>query len=405
MSANASTFLLPDAEPAWRLWRSTSAGKPETLESPADCRAGSRPVVVGLPATACRTIGLVLPIADPSLLPSMIEAQLERRGITIAKSPVPNFVWHLLGQDAAQSIVSVDVLAQPFPENLAVHHAANYTAALRLMLLPARMMVVIEEQGLLVLAVGSLGKLWHSHIIGAADSAPEKLALELEIAQLGIETTDGIGIFRGITLAGARLAPLALELKKHASIAIETVPSLEPNRRLNLDGFQKLLPVTVFESQAARARGRRLVKLVLFITLLYGVIFTACWFHLQSLRDRVKELEGDIARTEAPANEVRQTAQRWREMEPAVDVHRYPMMQLSQITALMPPSGVAIKRFGTKLTEIEIIGDARDAQTATQFFEDLKGHHNLSRYTWSMPVPSVREGVASFKIQGKLDAK
>ncbi len=405
MSANASTFLLPDAEPAWRLWRSSSSGKPETLESPADCREGSKPVVVGLPATACRTIGLVLPIADASLLPSMIEAQLERRGIALTKSPVPNFVWHLLGQDAAQSIVSVDVLAQPFPENLAVHHAANYTAALRLMLLPTRIMVVTEEQGLLVLAVGSQGKLWHSHIIGAADSAPKKLAQELEIAQLGIETTDGIGALRGIALVGERLAPLALELKKLTGIAIETIPSLEPNRALNLDGFQKLLPVSVFEAQAARARGRRLVKMSLFIAMFYVVVFAACWWHLQGLRDSVKGLESDIAKTDAPASEVKQTAQRWHELEPAVDVHRYPMMQLSQITALMPPSGVVIKKFDSKIAEIEITGDARDAQTASQFLEDLKGQHNLSRFAWSMPVPAVREGVASFKIQGKLDAK
>ena len=405
MSANAATFLLPDSEPAWRLWRAASSGKPETLESPADCREGSRPVVVGLPATACRTIGLVLPIADAALLPSMIEAQLERRGITITKSPVPNFVCHLLGQDAAQSIVSVDVLAQPFPENLAVHHAVNYTAALRLILLPTQMMVVVEEQGLLVLAIGGQGKLWHSHIIGAADSAPKKLAQELEIAQLGIETTGGIGALRGITLVGARLAPLALELRKHTGIAIENIPALDPNRGLNLDGFQKLLPASVFEAHAARSRKQKLVKLALFIAIFYAVAFAACWWHLQSLRDSVKELNADIAKTEAPASEVRKTAQRWHELEPAVDVHRYPMVQLSQITALMPPSGVVIKRFDSKLAEIEISGDARDAQTATQFFEDLKGHHNLSRYTWSMPVPSVRENFASFKIQGKLDAK
>ncbi len=405
MSANASTFLLPDAEPAWRLWRSPSSGKPETLESPADCREGSKPLVVGLPATACRTIGLVLPIADVALLPSMVEAQLERRGIAITKTPAANFAWQLLGQDAAQSIVSVDVLAQPFPENLAVHHAANYTAALRLMLLPARMMAVVEEQGLLVLAVGSQGKLWHSHIIGAADSAPAKLARELEIARLGIEHTDSIGTLSGITLVGERLAPLARELKKHTGILIETVPALEPNRALNLDGFQKLLPVSVYESQAAKSRTRKLLKTALVVAMIYVAVFAACWWHLQSLRDQVKQLESDIAKTDAPASEVKQTAQRWHELEPAVDQHRYPMVQLSQITALMPPSGVVIKRFDSKLTEIEIRGDARDAQTATQFFEDLKGHHNLSRYSWSMPVPSVREGVASFKIQGKLDAK
>ena len=79
------------------------------------------------------------------------------------------------------------------------------------------------------------------------------------------------------------------------------------------------------------------------------------------------------------------------------------MVLLSQITAIMPPSGIVLKRFDTKLNEISISGDARDAQTATLFLEDLKKHTKLKAYSWSMPVPSVKDKVASFKIQGKLE--
>src|SRR5664279_5826058 len=99
MSASAATVLMPDAEPTWKLWRSLTSNKTETLDSPAECRDRSKPVVVGLPATACRSIGLILPAADASLLPAMIEAQLEKRGVTIVRHPSPNFAWHILGQD------------------------------------------------------------------------------------------------------------------------------------------------------------------------------------------------------------------------------------------------------------------------------------------------------------------
>jgi hypothetical protein len=34
-----------------------------------------------------------------------------------------NFRWHLLGQSAGQSIISVDILADPFPEALAAAEA------------------------------------------------------------------------------------------------------------------------------------------------------------------------------------------------------------------------------------------------------------------------------------------
>ena len=109
-----------------------------------------------------------------------------------------------------------------------------------------------------------------------------------------------------------------------------------------------------------------------------------------------------MALTREPAAEVKRTAQQWRALEPAIDVQRYPMLQLSHITGLMPPSGVVLKRFEAKPSEIELRGDARDLQTAAQFLEDLKKHPKLGRFTWEMPTPDMKNKIASFKIQGKL---
>lgn len=413
MSASSATVLMPDTEPAWRLWRSLSSSKAEALDSPAECHESSKPVVIGLPATSCRTVGLLLPAAEASLLPAMIEAQLERRGIPITREPAPNFAWHLLGQDAAHSIVSVDVLAQPFPDNLAVNHAANYTAALRLMSLPPRELIVIEEQGLLVLAASQQGKLWHSHVLGPPDMPAADLARELELARLSLESLDGFGTVRGVTLVGTRLAPLKTALKGCTSIAAETSGALEPNRSLKLDAFQKLLPASVHKAQARKAGRARFVTISLLVALVYAAAIAGAWWYLNNLQEKSDTLKADVAATDGPAAEVRATAARWSAMDPAISPQRYPMVQLSQITALMPPSGVLIKRFEAKhheidknlVNEIEISGDARDAQTVEQFKLDLKGSAKLNRFTWSSPVPSVKDRVASFKIQGKLEGK
>ncbi|HEY2574302.1 MAG TPA: hypothetical protein VGH65_09540 [Verrucomicrobiaceae bacterium] len=413
MSASAATVLMPDAEPAWKLWRSLTSNKSEALDSPTECRDRSKPVVVGLPATACRTIGLVLPAAEPSLLPAMIEAQLEHRGVTVLHDPAPNFAWHILGQDATSTIVSVDVLAQPFPENLAVNHAVNYTAAMRLMTLPSREITLIEEQGLMVVATGHNGKLWHSHIVGPADMAPADLARELAIVRLGLDSVDGMGVLRGYTLVGERLLPLKAELKSLTGVAVETAPALEPNRALKLDSFQKLLPASVHLAQGQKAARRRFFNIALLCVTAYAGAIAAGALHLNGLQKQVDSLKADVAETDGPAATVRDTATRWNAMEPAIDPRRYPMVQLSEITALMPPSGVLIRRVETKIheidknmvNEIEITGDARDAQTATQFLEDLKSNAKLNQFTWTMPVPSVKDRVAAFKIQGKSGGK
>lgn len=402
MSASASSFLLPDTEPTWRLWKNLLAGRAEQVDVPSACRESSRPMVIGLPATACRTVGMILPGAEAALLASMVEAQLERRGIHVERTPVPNFAWHLLGRTAGQSFVSVDVLSHPFPSELAVNHAANYTSALRLAALPPNELAVVEEQGLLVLAVNVQGKLWHSHVLGFTEMPVEELAREIEVTRLSLEAQEGFGAVRGLMLVGERVGQLRVELKKHLALPIQVSASLAANRTLNPGTLPKLLPAQVHQAKAGRETRRKLVSVLMLTTVLYAVLVAFGWWYLQTLQQSAAELEQSVALTREPAAEVKRTAQQWRALEPAIDVQRYPMLQLSHITGLMPPSGVVLKKFEAKPSEIELRGDARDLQTAAQFLEDLKKHPKLGRFTWEMPTPDMKNKIASFKIQGKL---
>jgi hypothetical protein len=77
------------------------------------------------------------------------------------------------------------------------------------------------------------------------------------------------------------------------------------------------------------------------------------------------------------------------------------MVILAEITKLMPPSGIVIREFELKDDEIDIRGEARDAQTAVQFVEDLQKDPVLSRYTWTKPQPTVKDKTAQFRARGK----
>lgn len=402
MSASAASFLLPDSELSWKLWKNLAASKGEAVDSPAECRQLSRPVVIGLPATACRTLGMILPTADSALLPSMIEAQMEKRGIHVERAPTPNFVWHVLGQSAGQAHVSVDVLAHPFPSDLAMDLAANYTPALRLVSLPAGELVVIEEQGLLVLAANQGGKLWHSHVLGFAEMPVADLAREIEVAKLALEAQEGFGVVRGVTLVGERLGLLKSEIRKHIVVELETVGTLPANRLLNPGALPKLLPAQVFDAQKARENRRRLLSVLVLTGVIYAVLFAMGWWYLRDLERQAASLEESVAKTRGPAAEVEATARRWRALAPAIDKQRYPMAQLSYVTSIMPPSGLVVRRFDAKPEVVEIRGEARDLQTADQFLEDLKQHPNLNGFTWEMPTPDMRNKVATFKILGKM---
>ena len=88
-------------------------------------------------------------------------------------------------------------------------------------------------------------------------------------------------------------------------------------------------------------------------------------------------------------------------LAPAIVPTRYPIVLLTEVTKLMPPSGIVIREFEVSGNEIDIRGDARDAQLAFQFVEDLQKHPVLGRYVWSKPQPTVKEKTASFRAQGK----
>jgi len=403
MSITAASYLVPDSETSWRFHKSLLAPGSETVTAPAEFTESSKPVIVGLPATACRTIGIILPTTENTLLEAMIEAQLEKRGILIIKEPSRNYAWHMLGHGTGITMISVDVLASPFPPELAMPRAVNYTAALRLVQLPAADLVVVEEQSQCVLAAGYQGRLWHSHVLGAADMPGSDLARELELAKLSLESHEGYGALRGVTLVGDTLGSHLHELKSLLSFPVEVTKALEPNRALKLEALPRLLPLSVHSAQASNSQRRKLLSVAMVIFAVYAVLFTLAWLYLQGLERKQAALQADIAITSEPAAEVRTTAQRWKSLAPAIEVSRYPMVQLSQITAIMPPSGVLLKKFEAKPNEIILTGDSRDAQTATQFLEDLKKQPKLSNFTWSMPVPSVRDKVASFKIQGKME--
>lgn len=68
----------------------------------------------------------------------------------------------------------------------------------------------------------------------------------------------------------------------------------------------------------------------------------------------------------------------------------------------MPGSGIVIREFEVKGSDIEIRGEARDAQLAFQFIEDFKKNRVLSRYQWTAPRPELKGTTATFRAQGKL---
>lgn len=372
------------------------------MDTLADYGDLSKPVLVGLPATACRTLGLMLPQADHAILHDMVTAQLERRGIKGIGGAPPPFRFHILGHAGPNAIISVDVLAEPFPEELAVSNAENYAAALRLVQLPVGQLVITEEQGELVIAASHQGKLFHSHVFAQRPAEAEQLAQEILFTRLGLESLPGFSTTSGITLVGQWDADVVADLRKVAALPVQVVDRLAPGN-VDTRSWAVLLPRSVSDARAAAATRRRWLAIGLLVAACYAAAIVLGFMYLSQRETIAESLAAEVDQTSAPAAEVKLTAARWKAMAANLDPKTYPMVVLQQVSELMPPSGINLREYEARMEEIKFRVDARDATTSGLFFEELKKHKNLSRYTWTMPQPQVRDNkTVSCRIQGKL---
>ncbi|MDZ4406289.1 hypothetical protein [Prosthecobacter sp.] len=404
MSLTAATLLLPAPDAAWRVWKPRASTSAEAVDSPSQASHLSKPLVIGLPAAACRTIGLILPQTESDLLEQIIVTQLERRGFKLEQDKAgKNYRWHLLGNLGGQAVVSVDVLAEPFPESLAAAQASDYTAALRLAQLPAGHIVIIEEQGDLVLAASHQGKLYHSHIFAQTPAAEDNLALEITLARLSIESDLGMGSITGVALIGASFErALTTRLSSVLDIPVRIVADLPPNTALDTRTWGRMLPSDIRSAQTASVRRGKLTRALVLGGMLYLSLAFLAFAYLHFQETRVTKLAEEVEATSEPAAIVRKANEQWKALAPAIEPKRYPLFLLAEINRIMPGSGIVIREFEVKGNEIDIRGEARDAQLAFQFIEDFKKNRILSRYVWTNPRPEVKGTTASFRAQGKL---
>jgi len=402
MTLAAATLLLPAPDTNWRVWKPKASSADATVETPGSVNAHGKPLVIGLPAAACRTVGMLLPNADHEVLEQIIITQLERRGMKPTGGEARDFRWHLLTQNASTATVSVDVLADPFPADLALTQASDYTAALRLVALPNGHVVITEEHGALVLAAGHQGKLYHSHIFAPAAAGAEDIAQEIVLSRLALEAEMGLGSITGIALVGVSWdRQISAALEALTDLPVRVITQLPPNSDLDTRTWTKLLPASVRTAQASAARRGRLTRFGILGGLLFVALAFFAFAYLRFQERTAAELKAAVEATAAPAALVKKTAERWKALAPAIEPKQYPMVLLAEMTKLMPPSGIVIREFEVKGNEIDIRGEARDAQVAFQFVEDLQKHSVLGRYTWTKPQPTVREKTAQFRAQGK----
>ena len=119
-------------------------------------------------------------------------------------------------------------------------------------------------------------------------------------------------------------------------------------------------------------------------------------------RVQVGRLELSLAASAPTVRAIEGTADRWRNLQWAVDPQVYPVELLNQIASLLPAQGMRLTAFELHKGKVTVRGEASTAPAAFEFAEDVKSKPELQMFTWQMPSPSLRpDGRAEFTIEGE----
>lgn len=282
----SDTFLLPGESLDWEVWSINGSRKGKlksTVGDPDDVKRIDG-IMIGLPATRCRTFGLQLPAADRSVLGDMVYAQLEKRGLGTPDRGDCVFQVHVVDEQPDRSVVSVDVLPLDFPDDLCFENAGGYTSASRLLPLPKGKLTLWVERGRLILAANRGGRLVYSQAIGAETEITPAVANTIALTSLSLEGEGLVTDLDGLVVWGDFPPDQIQLLKEKVGLRVQVVERPNPESAAVASSVAgELLPNQVRDARIASARRRRIVMFSLLAITVYAVVAALVYLHMTKL--------------------------------------------------------------------------------------------------------------------------
>jgi hypothetical protein len=226
----------------------------------------------------------------------------------------------------------------------------------------------------------------------------ETAALELKCIAFQLEAQHLCERFLGITLWGEFTLEECERLERHLGLKVtrDAVPPPDlPKIR------SKLLPPEVSILHEKRRRRRRIRSGIGWLAAIYvfgvlGLIGSIYW-----QRRVVGDLRRHIQEQAPTVGAIQETADRWLQVELAVNPKLYPVEVLYQVADLLPHDGLRLTAVEIQNGKVAIRGEASTSPAAFKFAEDIKAKPDLQMFSWQMASPILRpDGRAEFTIEG-----
>jgi hypothetical protein len=381
-----SYFLRANDGEEWELWTFSEGKGPQfvrRLAAPAEAPGNT---IVALPACQTVTFPSWVTTSDRDVIPEILHLQLEKRGLLTKNGNASMMDCRVIETRNDRALVIATVLQPDFPEELTFERA-----------LPRDRLVVWREKERLAVAATRGNEPLIAQILGDRELS-DTAVTELKCIVLQLQLQEFCGNLLGIHLLGNFSAKEAERLQKVLGLRV-TQDSVPPP---SLPAVRsKLLPPEVSILHKKRRRRRQIWWGIGFLAGLYLLGIAAFVGYIYWQRHVATGLRRQIQEQEPTVAAIQKTAERWRQVEPAVNPKLYPVELLYQASSLLPPDGMRLTRFEVEKGKVIIRGEASTAPAAFKFAEDIKARPELQMFNWQMPSPSLRaDGRAEFAIEG-----
>lgn len=396
-------LVMPGGETGWEVWRFGEKRPRLTgVERLQELPPAMRKVAVGLPARSCTTFAVALPVADPALLPEMVFSQIEKRGLATGGPDGTVCAYSILRQTPDGMVAGVDVLPGDFSEDFCLKQAVRYVPAARFFRMPDQKLVLTREQGSYVLLAGIHGRLAYSQVMTSGADFKPAFVQEINLTLVSLESGGLLPEMTGVEVWCQLPEGAESLLRGLLAVPLSVVHRPRPDREAGDADAGRMLPARVREEQRRNEKRRRIRLGVLAVMALY--LFAAFFLALQNqVRSQTaNRLETLISSRREKVKFIQDSAARRRALEPAFEKRFYPVVQLSSVARLMPPSGIVIQKFTTQGQTVRVEGLAREPQLAFQLKEDLQKAPDFAGYSWDMAPPRMNQNnSAAFRLEGK----
>jgi hypothetical protein len=257
-----------------------------------------------------------------------------------------------------------------------------------------RVAAVWAEQEHLAIAIYEAGKLsWAYSLIGMdvgtlqSDLPPLLLTAEVEGVPTNVES---------VALASdceAFREPLREIFG--VPVGLFAVEEVRPRRDTNL------VPPDWTRAAGVQERRERWQQRLLLAAVVYLLLVAVAFVYLAWMKQRLRGIEVEIARTQPLIAATKQQQARLLAMAPAVDRSYFAVEQLYLVNRNRPPEA-HITQFNSAPDQFTVKGEAPDAGQAIDFAEKLRAEKELSAYQIDSGPPKILpNNHAQFSIFGK----